>query len=566
MRPAIGLRASRLGARLILPLVAIVAVTFAMYAVVTYRSTRGELLDSLRSNAERSSDLIRRATHDGMLLNRLDEVQETLTRLVESPGVAAIRVYDKKGTVVLSARPDELGQRFPISSETCESCHEADHPTEAGLLQQSGLARLSEGQEVLRHLSLIPNEPACAVSGCHTSPDQASIIGVLDVEMSMEPVEATLRAAQIRIALTTVALIALIGWACWLFIDRLVRRPVAVLTEGTRRIAAGDLETRIHIEGDHEFADLARSFNSMSEDLLTVDREVESWSRTLEDRVAEKSAELQRAHRQVLHMEKMASLGKLSATVAHELNNPISGMLNYARLIERELGRQPLPASAREELLRYLGVIHRECLRCGRIVSNLLLFARRSGTEMAPVDLRTVVDQSVMLIDHHLHVIGVRLEKKLPEGDLTVIADPGELQQALVALMINAVESMTGSEGVNACLAIEVVVEDDSVRIDIGDTGPGIPADVLPHIFEPFYSTKEEEGGVGLGLSVVYGIVQRHRGRIDVDSVVGRGTTIHLWIPRGVGLSESPSTPESGGDRLAAAGGTAREERRHEPI
>lgn len=559
MRPAIGLRASGLGARLFLPLVAIVAITFAMYAVVTYRSSRGELLDSLRSNAERSSDLIRRATHDGMLLNRLDEVQETLSRLVESPGVAAIRVYDKQGTVALSARPDEVGQRVPISSETCESCHEADHRAEVGLLQQCGVAHLSRGHEVLRHLSLIPNEPACAVPGCHTSPDQASIIGVLDVEMSMAPVEATLRSAQIRIALTTVALIALIGWACWLFIDRLVRRPVAVLTEGTRRIAAGDLETRIHIDGHHEFADLARSFNSMSEDLLAVDREVESWSRTLEDRVAEKSAELQRAHRQVLHMEKMASLGKLSATVAHELNNPISGMLNYARLIERELERQPLPVSAREELLRYLGVIHRECLRCGRIVSNLLLFARGSGTEMAPVDLRTVVDQSLMLIDHHLHVIGVRLEKKLPGVDLTVIADPGELQQALVALLINAVESMTGLEGVNAHLTVEVFVEDDSVRIDIGDTGPGIPAPVLPHIFEPFYSTKEEEGGVGLGLSVVYGIVQRHRGRIDVDSVVGRGTTIHLWIPRGIGSGETPPAPGSGGDRLAAAGGTASE-------
>ncbi len=555
MRSPIGVRASRLGARLFLPLVAIVAVTFAMHAVVNYRTSRNELLGFLRSNADQSSDLIRRATHDGMLLNRLDDVQDTITRIVEGPGMAAIRVYDKAGAVVLSAHRDEIGQRAPITSDTCESCHQPNHTTEVGRLERSGLARLSRGEEVLRHLSVIPNEPACAAPGCHASPDEAPILGVLDIEMSMQPVESTLRAAQARIALTTFALIVLIGWACWVFIDRFVHRPVAALTEGTRRIASGDLETRIRVEGGHEFADLAGSFNAMSEDLLAAKRELETWSRTLEEKVLDKSAELQRAHRQVLHMEKMASLGKLSATVAHELNNPITGMVNYTRLIERELGRQPLAMTTKDELLRYLGFLHRECLRCGKIVSNLLLFARRTGTEMAPVDLRVVLDQSLMLIDHHLHVSGVQLEKKLPDRDLTVIADAGELQQALVALLINAVESMAGPDAVDERLTVEVVVEDDAVRVDIRDTGAGIAADVLPHIFEPFYSTKDEEGGVGLGLAVVYGIVQRHGGRIDVESETGSGTTFHLWIPRGIESFEPRPGPD---DRLSVVGGPRR--------
>ena len=155
----------------------------------------------------------------------------------------------------------------------------------------------------------------------------------------MAPLEAAIRTAQRQFLWTTLILILIVGVVAAVFIRRVVQRPVNELYEGTRRIADGDLDTRIEVRGRHELARLAEAFNQMAGDLRTARREVTEWSQKLEDKVVEKTEELGRAQRQVLHMEKMASLGKLSATVAHELNNPLSGMLTYARLVRRELGR-----------------------------------------------------------------------------------------------------------------------------------------------------------------------------------------------------------------------------------
>jgi two-component system NtrC family sensor kinase len=248
--------------------------------------------------------------------------------------------------------------------------------------------------------------------------------------------------------------------------------------------------------------------------------------------VVEKTAELQRAQRQVLHMEKMSSLGKLSATVAHELNNPISGMLNYTRLIQRVLKDQVLDDDVRRELEGYLSVLQHECARCGSIVQNLLVFARRSGADMAPTDVNDVVDRSLMLVRHHLEIAAIRWRFDRLEGDPQIVADPGQLQQALVALLVNAVEAIKDSGDRDGELSVRVDGDATSIVIHVADSGPGIPASVLPRIFEPFFSTKDKESGVGLGLAVVYGIVQRHGGDIDVDTEPGHGTTFHLRLPR----------------------------------
>jgi two-component system NtrC family sensor kinase len=288
----------------------------------------------------------------------------------------------------------------------------------------------------------------------------------------------------------------------------------------------------------------------MAGDLKAARREVTEWSGRLEEKVVEKTEELQRAQRQVLHMEKMASLGKLSATVAHELNNPLSGLLTYSRLVERALARQELPEEARSELGEYLRMMVSESTRCGQIVKNLLLFSRRDGgAELAPVDVEEVIARSLALVRHHLEISGVALRCEPFAGDPVLRADPGQLEQALVALFVNAVEAMSGPGCDEGELTVRAEGDAEAVRIHVGDTGVGIHPDVLPHIFEPFFSTKHEESGVGLGLAVVYGIVQRHGGSIEVDSEPGRGTTFHLTLPRRAapddpGAAERSARPE----------------------
>jgi two-component system NtrC family sensor kinase len=266
----------------------------------------------------------------------------------------------------------------------------------------------------------------------------------------------------------------------------------------------------------------------MAHDLSRMQAELTEWSQRLEQKVVEKTSELRAVQGQVLHMEKMASLGKLSATVAHEINNPISGVLTYSRLIERELADQPVDPERHKELDRYLHLVQQECVRCGKIVQNLLTFARRTGTDLDTTDLNEVVERSLMLVQHHLEISGVTLRTELLDRDAEIVADAGQLQQALVALFVNAVEAMPSGGD----LFVGLRGGADGVEIRVADTGVGIPPEILAQVFEPFFSTKLNESGVGLGLAVVYGIVHRHGGRIDIESMPGLGTTVRVRLPR----------------------------------
>jgi two-component system, NtrC family, sensor kinase len=520
-----------LGFRLLVPLCLAVGAVLACYAAISFKSTEDHFLRLVRGDVERTSGMIRRATHDAMLANRKEDVQATISRLAETPDIAAIRIYDKKGRIVMSARAEEIGQRIAAGAQTCRACHQDDRTATVAILQPGKREHEELRPDVLRHLSVIETEPGCQASACHAHLDQ-KVLGVLDVEMSTAPMTAALGIAKNQFLLATGILTVVILAVVAVFIRRGLQKPISRLCSGTRRIAAGDLDTRIHISGRGELDELASAFNHMAEDLAAARHEVTEWSQNLERKVAEKTAELQLAQRQVLHMEKMASLGKLSATVAHEINNPLSGMLTYAGLCCRDLQGQSLDPVVREEVMHYLSVIEHECRRCGGIVQNLLLFARRSGASMESVDVNDVVRKSLMIVEHHVRMSGLKLQATYFAGDSRITADGGQIQQALVALLVNAVEAMSGLPQGQGELVVGLRGTADTIEIEIGDNGIGIPDDVLPQIFEPFFSTKHAENGVGLGLSVVYGIVERHGGRIEVDSHVGKGTTFHLTLPR----------------------------------
>jgi len=521
-----------IGFRLLAPLCVAVGLVLAVHSLLSYRSTQQHFMRFVRADARRCSDLIERATHDGMLLNRLDQVQAAFERLVDGSDIAAIRCYDKQGVIVLSADRGEIGRRIDLESATCTSCHDRQILRGSAVLERSSLVRMPESRDVLRHLSAIRNEASCSTAACHAHPADRKVLGVLEVEMSLAPLDVATGAAQSQLVRTTGVLLLIVGAVAALFVQRVVRRPIRKFRAGTERIARGDLTTRIDIPGQNELAELARAFNNMVDELGTARTSLTEWSQTLEEKVAEKTEELRRAQGQVMQMERMASLGKLAASVAHELNNPLAGMLTYARLIRRELEEQPLDSPVREELSRYLEIVERECRRCGEIVKNLLTFARPSGIRMARFDLNEIVDRSLLLVRHHLEMRNVQLQSELLTADSEIVADADRIEQALLALLVNAVESMNQTPPGEGCLHVALKADVDWVQIDISDNGVGIPPDVIPHIFEPFFSTKQQERGVGLGLAVVYGIVQRHGGSIAVESQPGHGTTFSVRLPR----------------------------------
>ncbi len=240
--------------------------------------------------------------------------------------------------------------------------------------------------------------------------------------------------------------------------------------------------------------------------------------------------ELKDAQEQVIRAEKLASLGKLSATIAHEINNPIAAVLTYVRLLMKLLEMKRFTPKRVEDISRYLNTMDAEISRCGEIVKNLLAFSRQSKIRMKPHSMEEVVDRTLMLIAHDLELKEIRLVKNIEAHLPHIQCDFMQIQQALLNVMSNASEAMT--RGGTLSVKVRKSNEDGFIDVVIQDTGCGILKEDLKNIFEPFFTTKEEGKGVGLGLSVAYGIITKHQGTIEVESKRGEGSAFTIRLPR----------------------------------
>jgi two-component system NtrC family sensor kinase len=267
------------------------------------------------------------------------------------------------------------------------------------------------------------------------------------------------------------------------------------------------------------------------------------WTRTLEARVDQKTRELDQAYYHLIQSEKMASLGKLAAVVAHEINNPLAGILTYCKLAARLLVKPEAQAEHAAEAAKYLQIIEAESRRCGTIVKNLLTFARQAPLNPQRNDLNAVVERCLLLVEHQLDLQLVDLVKNLDAQIPAITCDASQVQQALLALMVNAVEAMPKG----GRLTVTTTFDSDQLlaRVRVSDEGP--------HIFEPFFTTKEGEKGVGLGLAIAFGIAQQHGGNIEVVSTREAGTTFTLVLPEQgrPGSLGKPATGLSPGARLS---------------
>src|SRR5215472_15072684 len=329
----------------------------------------------------------------------------------------------------------------------------------------------------------------------------------------------------------------LIALLSWFFVWEVVGRPVKALERGTDRLAAGDLGYQIDVRSKDEIGELAHSFNAMSSQLKAEHTENQAWTRTLEQRVEQKTRELKRAHEHALHTEKMASIGKMAAVLAHEINNPLSGILTYSKLLRKWIDREEVEREKTAEagVRRYreicdsLDLIASESRRCGDLVKNLLTFSRATPMNLQPTNLNQVIEQAVRLVQHQCDLAGIQVQQDLDPELPLVVCDGAQIEQVVLALMMNAIDAL--SQGGNLWLTTKFIRQDSQVVILVRDDGSGIPPDILPRIFEPFLTTKETGRGVGLGLAISHSILDRHNGNIEVQSEPGRGTTFTVTLP-----------------------------------
>jgi two-component system NtrC family sensor kinase len=355
---------------------------------------------------------------------------------------------------------------------------------------------------------------------------------VIDANLSLDFVDAQAGEHQAHLVYSTGAAGLAASLLSIAFIFVVVYRPVTDLTAGTHRVAGGDLNYRLPVHSDDELGELAESFNAMTEQLAAAHAEITDWTRTLEERVQKKTVELERAHSSLLASEKLASIGKLAATVAHEVNNPLFGILTYARLTRKEAESSELDAARKQQMVEQLQIIERESRRCGDIMRNLLTFARQAPSHRERNDLNTPIERALALVRHRLDLQGIELKLALAPGLPPANCDTSQIQQAILVLLVNAAEAMP--EG--GTLTVETTAAgEDSVAIRVRDTGSGIPPGLLSQIFEPFFTTKEDQQRTGLGLAVARSIIEQHGGRIEVCSTPRQGTEFVVTLPAEAG-------------------------------
>ncbi len=527
---------SRLTGTLIAALVILLGVTTIVQVGLQERFSR----DCAEVNGLGLSETLYGALHSSMLANDREGLHTTVRTITERSPNLRIRVLNKEGLIVFSSNPDEEGTVMDPRSEACYACHAADRPIER--LPPGERTRTFEldGVPAMGIIKPIENEAACSQASCHAHPPDKRLLGVLDVAMLMKPMEGARRQTAFLMVSATGGALLLIAGVVVTVVRRSVHRPVADLMEAMDRIGAGDYSTRYENGHIKEFARLGDAANRMACDLERANAQLVEWAQTLEHRVEEKTQELRRAQDQMVRVERMASLGKLAAVVAHEINNPLASVVTYSRLLLRRMEKRPEVKERHTDSLEILHAIASESSRCGEIVSNLLLFARRTGSRMEPTDVNQVVHRALFLIKHKMDLARVELDLDLDGQAPEIVCDPAQVEQALLALCINGVEAMPDG----GTLLVTTRGWDGGLEVVVKDSGVGMSSEVRSHIFEPFFTTKGDgEGkGLGLGLAVVYGIVQRHGGTIEVESEPDRGTAFRLFFPA------TPVEPEEKGE------------------
>ncbi len=515
--------------RLILALTFIVALVSGVSAYLGAQSQERALLDEMVTGADQLSHSITAATWQAMRADRRDAAYEIMDAIAREQGIESIRIFNKEGVVTFSTDP-KAAARVDKNAEACFLCHAREAPLVR--VDTPSRARVYRGLDGRRKLAMVTplyNEAACANAACHAHPAERNVLGVLDVAMDVEPVDRQVAAIHRSAFVSAVVETLLIGFLIVVFTRRVVSRPIRVLIRGTQSVAAMDLDRRIEIKTSDEFGELARAFDLMRQRLKAALAEINEFTRVLEDRVKERTRQLGFAERKLIQSDRMASLGQLAASVAHEINNPIAGVLNFTILMERLLTEDGIPAGRVADFQRYVQVCIAELERVGRIVSDLLAFSRQSSPVRTDADLTGIVNQTVALLNHKFELAGVRLSLRLADGLPPLRCDASQIQQVVVNLLMNALEASRSGGVVDVATAS--VPAEKAVELVVCDFGVGIPAENLARVYEPFFSTKGEGKGVGLGLAVVYGIVEAHGATIDVSSVPGEGTIFHVLFP-----------------------------------
>jgi two-component system, NtrC family, sensor kinase len=473
-------------------------------------------------DADYLSETILRTTHYQMLEDDRKRVYQMIEEIGAQKDIEHIRLINKDGLINFSTEGGESGQYLDKNAEACNMCHREDTPlTHASSMSRSRRFLDRDGRPVLGIAKGIYNQEACYTAPCHFHPREAKILGVLDTIVSLQGMQTQIALYRNEVVGLTFVLLLLLAGSLTLLTQKFVNRPLRLLVQHTTELAAGNLKQRMRLAPKDEFGELAQAFNHMAQNLEQAQAQLEDWGRSLEIKVEERSNELKQMQGRLIRSEKLASLGELVAGIAHEINNPLTGILMYASMLESDPRLDP-------ELQGDLATIVRETDRCALIVRELLDFARESVPRKVVESVHQVMDKTLSLVQHQASFHDIRILRNYARNLPEILLDPNQIEQVFMNIVLNAGQAMASG----GTLSIETGVDGEQRRIfiHIRDTGSGIAEENLGKIFDPFFTTKGTKG-TGLGLAVSYGIVENHGGQLEVDSRLGEGTTFTVLLP-----------------------------------
>ena len=510
---------------------------FVSFSII-FRSVNENYLNTvIRQSGNNIGSIVEGALYRSMLENDKSALRNTLDIINTLPGIDEVNMYDSEENLVYSSFASDSNSSH--SDPNCISCHpniKSMFPSKEKsykIINVNSDCEMNLNDNGSRHLlikSPILNEKSCYTSSCHAHQVTDTLLGSLVIKIPLEAQDAAIEKSTAEFFLLAIfATLMLVSFLLF-FTRRKIKDPLNALIKVSIAVANGDKSTRVEIKPNQldDMRMVSQAFNDMLDNLHTATTELENWSQQLEYKVQKKSEELGVAQHELMHVERLASLGKLSSSVAHEINNPLSGILIYTKLLHKQVSNPELYASKRETMLKHLKLIENETKRCGDIVKGLLDFSRKDQNDFEPRHLHEILQETYELMTHPIKIANIIFLTDLSAKSDLIYCSPNQIKQACVALLVNASEAVLE----NGEIVIKTKNRDeDTVTFEISDNGLGIADEDIPHIFEPFFSTKQNVSGIGLGLSIVHGIIQNHKGKIQVKSELGNGTVISVTLP-----------------------------------
>ncbi len=509
---------------------------FVSFGII-FRSVNEEYLNTvIQQNGNNIGSIVEGALYYSMLKNDRSALQNTIDIINTMPGIEDVNMYDSHDNLVYSSfSADTIGHDNP----NCKGCHEEINTmfprTQKSfrLINIDSECKMSNKNYDYRLLlirSPILNDKSCYTAACHAHIESDEVLGSFVIRIPLEDLDAAIQESStdffLLAALTTFLLVV----GLMLFTRKQIKNPLNAILKASEAVSKGDKNIRLEIKPNqlHDMSIVSYAFNDMLDNLQTATNELQNWSQQLEYKVQKKSEELSEMQNELIHVERIASLGKLSASVAHEINNPLSGILTYTKLVQKQLSKPDLDEAQKVAVLKYLRVIEIETKRCGDIVKGLLEFSRKDQHDFEIQHLHKILEESYALLAHQMKIANISVLTDFSAKWDAINCSENQIKQAFIAILLNASEAVFENG--------EILIKtsnphEDYIKIEITDNGVGIAPEDILHIFEPFFSAKQKASGIGLGLAIVHGIVLSHKGKVEAVSEFGKRTTISVILP-----------------------------------